>query len=629
MADSLPAEAVFFPAPPAALEQPAPALAEGTIRIAEVGGRVSAAAEAAPARPASPDAPANPPLAMGLSGIADWSTEQPFIDLMKSARPWIGHLPGQWGGWDEAALSGASCLDAAGWPKCIPSALTGISTIILTEQPAQSTSLAGRYRIAYRGEGAIQIEGRVSNVIKRPGEIWFNYAPGEGLVLITITASDPRRTGNYLRDISIVKETNIPAFEAGAFFNPAWLAKIDDLRAVRFMDWMVTNNATIAHWDERPLPADYTYGRRGVPLEIMVALSNAIGADPWFTLPHKADDAYVGAFAAYVRDHLAPERKVYVEYSNELWNWMFDQAHWAQEQAKARWGRKAKDDAWMQFAGMRAAQVADIWRAAYGDAAADRLVTVVSTQTGWLGLEQPLLSAPLWVAEDPKHNRPPAASFDAYAVTGYFGNRLGAEKAETVLGWIAEGTKAAQEAAEAKGLKGKALEAAVAADRFDLATTRAAADLRDGSVTGGAEDSIAALAGRLWPYQAQVARENHLALVMYEGGTHILPGPQYQGNTDLVTFFDEFNYTPEMGALYATLLQDWRAAGGTLFNAFVDVAGPSQFGSWGALRTLDDDNPRWDVLEHFNRTVPAWWETRPSGAFDGRSVKIDAAAAAP
>lgn len=626
MADSLPAEAVFLPSEPAALIKAAPAQASGAFRIAEAGGQVIAAAETAPARPAGPGAPVNPPLAMGLSGIADWSTEQPFIDLMKSARPWTGHLPGQWGGWDEAALTLAGCLDAAGWPKCLPKAITGISTIILTEQPEQSISLAGRYRIAYRGEGEIRIEGRVSNVIERKGEIWFNYAPGEGLVLITISSTDPRGTGNYIRDISIVKETNIPAFEAGAFFNPAWIAKIDDLRAVRFMDWMATNNSTIAHWDERPLPADYTYGRRGVPLEIMVALANAIGADPWFTLPHKADDAYVQAFATYVRDHLAPQRKVYVEYSNELWNWMFDQTHWAQEQARARWGRKAGDDAWMQFAGMRAAQIADIWRGAYGAAADDRLIAVVSTQTGWQGLEQPLLLAPLWVAEDPKKNRPPVASFDAYAVTGYFGNQLGNEKADTVLGWIAEGTRAAQAAADARGLKGAARDAAIAADRFDLATTRAAADLRDGSVTGGAGDSIAALADKLWPYQAQIARENGLELVMYEGGTHVLPGAQYQDNADLVNFFNAFNYSPEMGALYETLLADWRKSGGTLFNAFVDVAGPSQFGSWGALRTLDDDNPRWDALEHFNRTVPAWWESRPKDAFDEHPVKIDAAA---
>ncbi|WP_439119675.1 hypothetical protein [Marivita sp.] len=39
-------------------------------------------------------------IAFGLNGIADWSTQHPFIDVMKSGRRWIGHLPNQWGGVD-------------------------------------------------------------------------------------------------------------------------------------------------------------------------------------------------------------------------------------------------------------------------------------------------------------------------------------------------------------------------------------------------------------------------------------------------------------------------------------------------------------------------------------------------
>ena len=49
-----------------------------------------------------------------------------------------------------------------------------------------------------------------------------------------------------------------------------------------------------------------------------------------------------------------------------------------------------------------------------------------------------------------------------------------------------------------------------------------------------------------------------------------------------------------MAGLYEILLDGWREVGGGPFNAFVDVAGPSKWGSWGALRHLDDVNPRWD-----------------------------------
>ena len=33
-------------------------------------------------------------------------------------------------------------------------------------------------------------------------------------------------------------------------------------------------------------------------------LANEVGADAWFSMPHQADDAYVAAFAEYVRDHV-------------------------------------------------------------------------------------------------------------------------------------------------------------------------------------------------------------------------------------------------------------------------------------------------------------------------------------
>ena len=364
-------------------------------------------------------------------------------------------------------------------------------------------------------------------------------------------------------------------------FNPAWIARIEDLRVVRFMDWMATNHSPLSAWSDRPRPDDYTFAWRGAPVEVMVALANEIGADPWFTLPHQATDEHIRAFAEFARDHLDPRRKAYVEYSNEIWNWIFGQTHWALAEAKRRWGADAGGDAWMQFAGMRAAETAAIWKDVFGAEAEDRLVAVVATQTGWLGLEQPLLEAPLWVAEDPDRNRPPASYFDAYAVTGYFGHQLAAEKAPDVLRWIAEGRAAAERDAAAKFPPGPARKAEVERHRFDLATARAAADLRDGSVTGLPEGSVAHLVDELFTYHADVAERHGLDLVMYEGGTHVVASPEWHEDADLTAFLMHLNYSPEMADLYATLLDGWRAAGGGLFNAFVDVAGPRQVGKLG------------------------------------------------
>ncbi len=46
------------------------------------------------------------------------------------------------------------------------------------------------------------------------------------------------------------------------------------------------------------------------------------------------------------------------------------------------WGREG---AWLDFYALRAGEVADIWKAVYGDQAKDRLVRVVATQTGVSG----------------------------------------------------------------------------------------------------------------------------------------------------------------------------------------------------------------------------------------------------
>ena len=55
----------------------------------------------------------------------------------------------------------------------------------------------------------------------------------------------------------------------------------------------------------------------GMPLEYMVQLANHVGAAPWFTLNHMADDDFHRQFAQQVKATLRPDVKVYVEWSNE------------------------------------------------------------------------------------------------------------------------------------------------------------------------------------------------------------------------------------------------------------------------------------------------------------------------
>lgn len=562
---------------------------------------------------ADPVAPAvaQPSLGIGLSGVTDYATQMPFIDMMKSARVWTGHVGGGWGGMSDKDLREGGYLDSNGWPRAMPPDVTGIATLVLTDLPAEATSANGRYRLRYEGQGLVEISSGGKTVAGSRGEAWFTAEAGTGAVTLTIIRTDPNKNGEYLRNFTIVKEENIAAFDAGEIFNPLWIERIGDMRALRFMDWMMTNDSTNSAWSARSQVGDYTYADHGVPLEIMIRLSNEVGADPWFTLPHLATDDYIRQFATLVHDQLDPRLKAHVELSNEVWNWQFSQAHWAEQGGRERWHA---DNKWVQFYAMRASQMAAVWDDVYGDEAEERLVKVISTQTGWLGLEEDILNAPLWVAEA-ADNRPPYSYFDAYAITGYFSGKLGSEDAPLVLQWIAESREHA--VTEAQQLAEELRADYIAAHQYDLAVRRAAQQLADGSITGDETGTVKSLVQSDFAYHAAVAQKYDLDLIMYEGGTHVTGMGEWIDNAELNAFFSIFNYSPEMGALYTEVMNGWKAAGGTLFNVFVDVYPSGKWGSWGALRHLTDSNPRWDAIQEFNANTVAWWEERAPGTFDG------------
>ena len=540
-------------------------------------------------------------MAFGLRGVVDWSVQQPFLDVFKTARPWHAHTDSQWGAYTADDLGALGVLDDNGWITEFPEAVEQIQTFILTEMPAEAQYTSGLYRLSFDGAGDITVYG-AEIVSRTDGEIWFDHRPtGDGMVTISISSTDPQNTGNYLRNIEVVKQEHIPAHEAGQLFNPLWLDIIGDAHSLRFMDWQATNDSTIRNWSERPQAGDYTY-HGGVPVEIMVALANATGTEPWFNIPWHADATYIREFATYVRDNLNPDLRAHIELSNEVWNWMFEQAQDAAQAAQERFGQDL-GDGWVQEYGARSAEMARILDQVYAGSE-DQLVKVISTHTYWPGLENSVLNAPNWQAQG-QANAAPYLSFDTYAITGYFGNSLGTDaKAGTVLDWISQSEAQARQDASAQGLSGAAANAYVAEHRFDLAEALAVRELRDGSVTGDAEDSLQGLF-ELFRYHKGVADAHGLDLVMYEGGTHVVGIGQWVDNDRLTEFFTHLNYSEGMGQLYTELLEGWDAAGGTLFNAFVDVSEPSKWGSWGSMRHLEDSTPRHDAVVAFMDSHPA------------------------
>lgn len=517
-------------------------------------------------------------LSVNLNGISDWSTQHPFLDHMKTARPWIGHLPGQWGGIPFEQLMSMGALDEHGWPVFIPVEATAVEALIFTDQHEKAVHLAGRYHLFYEGSGKLSVTGRARTVTIGPGEIIFEYTPGEGLVgvrLTSIDATDP------VRNIKIVKEENLIRYRQGEIFNPLWISIIDGFKTLRFMGWTKTNNSPVSTWDDMAHLDDFSFAWRGVPLDTMIDLANLVQASPWFNIPHLSDDDLIEQYAAQVFEDLDPALVAHVEYSNEMWNHIFDQAHWAAGQSELLWGELG--DGWMQFYGLRAAQVMEIWARVYEPHTQSRLMRVVATHTAWPGLEESIFFGDNVTKA---LSKPPHEFFDAYAVTGYFGYELGNPKTTHRVLESAEG--AALLLGKEQGLTRVALREFVKTHRFDKAHSSAAEIVRHGS--------FKTLTTQHWPHHFQVAQSMNLKVLMYEGGSHAAAEWAEVNNERLVEFLNAFNYSNEMGELYTDAITSWRSAGGEEFNVFVDVAPESKWGSWGALRHLNDQNPKAEAL---------------------------------
>ena len=556
----------------------------------------------------------NPSVSFNLNGVTDWNTENPFIDVFKTSREWMAHLSGQFGGYTYDDMIAAGDLDANGWPIRIPAGCTHYSTFILTEFPSGMTSAVGRYRLTYDGIGTIVINGG-SNVVNSTNQIDFDYTPtGSSMITIDITAIN---LSTPITNIQVVHHDNLTRHSNGEIFNPVWISKIKDARTLRFMDWMRTNDSTQSTWANRPKVSDYSWGtRKGVPLKVMVALANEVRADPWFCIPHLATMNYVYNFAKYVHDNLATTLKAHFEYSNEVWNWQFGQAQWANTEGLALWPGQA--DAWVQYYAGRAVQMARNINTAYG-ANISRAVKIITTQTGYRGLEDAILEAPNWLTSD-GGTAIPATYFDAYAITGYFDGGLGRGTKPTVVhSWLSDSLAQATTEADNQSLVGAARTAYIEAHKYDLAVANAFTEIRTGSITSEMDGTVPNLLSD-FTYHKNVANTNNLGLVMYEGGTHLVGiGNTNVEDTALTDFFIHCNNHYEMGETYLTVMSGWKDAGGQAFVQFNDVGRHSKYGSWGSIQHLDDVTPRMNALITFSEENPGWWETRSAGTFASSS----------
>lgn len=493
--------------------------------------------EAAPARHPSPQR--ETPLGTNLAGVVDWTTQQPFVDVFKTARPWISQREGA--AWGEG---GPLALTPEGWVASLEAGQYA-ETLMYTSDPAYP---AGEYILLYKGEGTLVFNnGGVEILSEAAGRMVVNVTQTSGALFLQLRATNP---ADPLRDIRFIMPGHESTYES-APFNPLFLEKTRPFRALRFMDWMNTNDSPAISAAARPLPSDATYMARGVPVEVMVQLANTLQADAWFNMPHQADESYVRELATVVRDQLDPDLKAYIEYSNETWNSQFAQFHYAIEQGQAL--NLGEGDTFLgslRFHSQRAVEFFAIWEDVFGGS--ERLVRVLAAQ-----------AANVWTGEQIITWQNAFEHADAIAIAPYFSCDDAGNPATVDT---------------------------IAALSVDELLDRQMANVQEGGCAVQWMRDYAALAGQYG-----------LELVAYEGGQHLVGYGGAENNEALTALFVEANRHPRMGEIYRTYLQAWFDAGGGLFMHFSDIGEPGKFGSWGALEYLtQDSSPKYEALMEFS-----------------------------
>ncbi len=138
--------------------------------------------------------------------------------------------------------------------------------------------------------------------------------------------------------------TFLPGFpdNGSETFTRAFKRLAREFGIIRFMDWVDANKNPLRNFSDRITPEhasyslvvdstdlpdfDFTQPIQGVAIEHMVQLGNETDTDMWLNIPARATDDCVRRILRLVRNGrgnfrgLESQRKLYLEYANEVWN---------------------------------------------------------------------------------------------------------------------------------------------------------------------------------------------------------------------------------------------------------------------------------------------------------------------
>lgn len=325
-----------------------------------------------------------------------------WADALKSGRPWsVGGTPAP--------------VDANGWP-------TVAASLGFYEGNAWPSYYAtSGYKLRFHGPADCAVTGLNVTITNLTAPDAQGYRTAD--VRVNSVSNTGLNFSTPVQDVSLMR----PGTTYGTdYLAKEFLTAIAPFSVLRTMQtfgpgialWGAAGNGVMWNrdttWASRTKP-NVGYAYNGPALEEFVIMANLSGKDIWINIPHKVDDDYITKVAqlllygsdgttklpytSYQHDPatwtpgttawypgLAPGRNVYVEFSNEIWNYLVSDAtaaynaelnggdphHYA---ATANGGY----DKWIAWKTMKISQ---LFRQVWGDSAMQNRVRIVLANQG-------------------------------------------------------------------------------------------------------------------------------------------------------------------------------------------------------------------------------------------------------
>ncbi len=328
-----------------------------------------------------------------------------FVDIAREGYRWA--KPDGAGGWTD--LTGAD-VDADGWLMTDAQWVIDYRPVAewageIDDPEEYRVDRSGTYKCSFIGQATLShVEGSwtIQNQSYNSGTNTTTFdlvmdPPGPHHGIIVMHFTDTKRTpasptGSGFTNFRCIR----PGYPADTtqLFRDDIISTLTsaDFAAVRFMGVAMTNGNVewdefgpiTQSWSNRKKTTDASWGstmgtlnkKDGWPWEYMIQLCNTVNMDLYICIPVAADDNYITQLAQLVHSNLNSGLNVYLEHSNEMWNWGFIQYAWnkaaAVEEVNAggsnlNYDGSTNEEVWAQRRhARRVKQIVDIFASVFG-----------------------------------------------------------------------------------------------------------------------------------------------------------------------------------------------------------------------------------------------------------------------